>query len=308
MTQVTVTDAKEVLVVEYSEVQRGVPGGPQPGGPVPGLPDPGRRRGTARRGGRVGGPVDPGVPRGPRSADDRRRRERGLDADGAGSLRRSVRRADPGARGRPRRRALGRRHRRDPRTRWRGAGLVGAVPGGTSGTDRTAGQAGPTRAVPGSATRTSTMCTTWSVRCRSSTSTAACWRWCRSASAIRRSGNCFSGAGERLLIYLGLGAALGLLASWLLSRRIKRHTRGLEVAEIAGLADHREALLHSIREGVVGVGNDGEITVLNDSARSCSTSPTAQSVAASTTSVSTPRWPTSCSPAKTETATRTPDG
>ena len=69
-----------------------------------------------------------------------------------------------------------------------------------------------------------------------------------------------SGAGERLLIYLGLGAALGLLASWLLSRRIKRHTRGLEVAEIAGLADHREALLHSIREGVVAVNNDGDIT------------------------------------------------
>jgi two-component system, CitB family, sensor kinase len=76
-----------------------------------------------------------------------------------------------------------------------------------------------------------------------------------------------SGAGERLLFYLGLGAALGLLASWLLSRRIKRHTRGLEVAEIAGLADHREALLHSIREGVVAVNNEGEITLLNDSAQ-----------------------------------------
>jgi sensor histidine kinase regulating citrate/malate metabolism len=76
-----------------------------------------------------------------------------------------------------------------------------------------------------------------------------------------------SGAGERLLIYLGLGAALGLLASWLLSRRIKRHTRGLEIAEIASLADHREALLHSIREGVVAVNNDGQITVLNDSAQ-----------------------------------------
>jgi two-component system, CitB family, sensor kinase len=76
-----------------------------------------------------------------------------------------------------------------------------------------------------------------------------------------------SGAGERLLVYLGLGAALGLLASWLLSRRIKRHTRGLEVAEIAGLADHREALLHSIREGVVAVNTDGVITLLNDSAQ-----------------------------------------
>jgi two-component system CitB family sensor kinase len=76
-----------------------------------------------------------------------------------------------------------------------------------------------------------------------------------------------AGAGERLLFYLGLGAALGLLASWLLSRRIKRHTRGLEVAEIASLADHREALLHSIREGVVAVNNEGDITVLNDSAQ-----------------------------------------
>src|SRR6478752_5830206 len=76
-----------------------------------------------------------------------------------------------------------------------------------------------------------------------------------------------SGAGERLLFYLGLGAVLGLLASWLLSRRIKRHTRGLEIAEIAGLADHREALLHSIREGVVAVNNEGDITLLNDSAQ-----------------------------------------
>jgi two-component system CitB family sensor kinase len=76
-----------------------------------------------------------------------------------------------------------------------------------------------------------------------------------------------SGAGERLLVYLGLGAALGVLASWLLSRRIKRHTRGLEVTEIAGLADHREALLHSIREGVVAVNTDGVITLLNDSAQ-----------------------------------------
>src|SRR5882757_3437370 len=76
-----------------------------------------------------------------------------------------------------------------------------------------------------------------------------------------------SGAGRRLVFYLGLGAALGLVASWLLSRRIKRHTRGLEIAEIAGLAEHREALLHSIREGVVAVNNDGVITLLNDSAQ-----------------------------------------
>ena len=38
------------------------------------------------------------------------------------------------------------------------------------------------------------------------------------------------------------------------------------MAEIAGLADHREALLHSIKEGVVAVNTDGVITLLNDSA------------------------------------------
>src|SRR4029079_9544310 len=76
-----------------------------------------------------------------------------------------------------------------------------------------------------------------------------------------------SGAGRRLLFYLSLGAALGLVASWLLSRRIKRHTRELETAEMASLAEHREALLHSIREGVVAVNNEGDITLLNDSAQ-----------------------------------------
>ncbi|MGZ8177810.1 ATP-binding protein [Williamsia sp. SKLECPSW1] len=75
-----------------------------------------------------------------------------------------------------------------------------------------------------------------------------------------------SDAGARLLIYLGIGAGVGAVGSWLLSRRIRRHTLGMETAEIAGLADHREALLHSIAEGVIAVGNDGRITMINDSA------------------------------------------
>ncbi|KQU02758.1 ATPase [Rhodococcus sp. Leaf7] len=75
-----------------------------------------------------------------------------------------------------------------------------------------------------------------------------------------------SDSGARLLIYLGLGAGIGALGSWMLSRRIRRHTLGLETAEIASLADHREALLHSIREGVIAIGNDGRITMINDSA------------------------------------------
>ena len=75
-----------------------------------------------------------------------------------------------------------------------------------------------------------------------------------------------SGSSARLLIYLGIGAGLGAVGSVLLSRRVRRHTLGLETAEIATLADHREALLHSIREGVIAVDTDGRITMINDSA------------------------------------------
>lgn len=70
-----------------------------------------------------------------------------------------------------------------------------------------------------------------------------------------------------LLTFAGLGLGLGVAGSLLLSRLIRRRTRGLEPAAIAALADQREALLHSIREGVVAVADDGTVTVLSDSAR-----------------------------------------
>jgi sensor histidine kinase regulating citrate/malate metabolism len=70
-----------------------------------------------------------------------------------------------------------------------------------------------------------------------------------------------------LLVFLGLGLALGGVGSFVLSRLIKRRTRGMEPAEISALADQREALLHSLREGLVGVAADGRVTVVNDTAR-----------------------------------------
>jgi len=75
-----------------------------------------------------------------------------------------------------------------------------------------------------------------------------------------------SGVPELLLLIL-LAAAAGVTGSWLLARRIKKQTHGLEPEQIASLADHREALLHSIREGVLGVGPAGQVTVVNDGAR-----------------------------------------
>jgi two-component system, CitB family, sensor kinase len=76
-----------------------------------------------------------------------------------------------------------------------------------------------------------------------------------------------SGVPELLLLIV-LAAAAGVTGSWLLARRVKKQTHGLEPEQIASLADHREALLHSIREGVLGVGPGGQVTVVNDGARS----------------------------------------
>lgn len=74
-------------------------------------------------------------------------------------------------------------------------------------------------------------------------------------------------ASSYLLIYLGTALAIGLLGSWLLARRIKRQTLGLEPREIAGLAEHREAMLYGIAEGVVALDPDQRVTLANDVAR-----------------------------------------
>ncbi|GAA1651030.1 ATP-binding protein [Georgenia ruanii] len=74
-------------------------------------------------------------------------------------------------------------------------------------------------------------------------------------------------AGPDLLVYGGLATTIGVLGSTMLSRRIKRQTLGLEPTEIAGLVEHREALLHGIKEGVLALDTAGRVTLLNDSAR-----------------------------------------
>lgn len=74
-------------------------------------------------------------------------------------------------------------------------------------------------------------------------------------------------AAPDLLLFLGAAAALGVAGAWSLSRLIRRQTRGLEPSDIARLADHQEALLTGIHEGVVGVGATGELTLVNTSAQ-----------------------------------------
>ncbi|KAJ1684031.1 hypothetical protein LUZ63_020771 [Rhynchospora breviuscula] len=80
-------------------------------------------------------------------------------------------------------------------------------------------------------------------------------------------GDRLSDTATDLLLFLGLGALLGGVGTWVVSRVLKRRSQGLAPREIATLADHREALLHSIREGVVAVDVEGRVTTANDAAR-----------------------------------------
>lgn len=76
-----------------------------------------------------------------------------------------------------------------------------------------------------------------------------------------------SGASSYLLAYLGIASGLGVAGSWLLARRVKRQTLGLEPREIAGLAEHREAMLYGIAEGVIALDPQQRLTLVNDMGR-----------------------------------------
>lgn len=70
-----------------------------------------------------------------------------------------------------------------------------------------------------------------------------------------------------MLLYSGLALTIGVGASWLLAHTIKRATFDLELSEIVALLQEREAMLHGIREGVVGLDTAGRVEVINDEAR-----------------------------------------
>ncbi|GGV96118.1 histidine kinase [Streptomyces gelaticus] len=73
-------------------------------------------------------------------------------------------------------------------------------------------------------------------------------------------------------IPLSAGAAVAALAittggAALLSRRLSRQTHGLGAAEMTRMYEHHDAVLHAVREGVLIVGADRQLTLANDEAR-----------------------------------------
>lgn len=63
-----------------------------------------------------------------------------------------------------------------------------------------------------------------------------------------------------LLVCILLGAG----GSVLLARKVKHQTRGMEPRDITKLFEHREALLHGVKEGVISVSPNHRITLAND--------------------------------------------
>ncbi|NUR58464.1 MAG: sensor histidine kinase [Catenulispora sp.] len=67
--------------------------------------------------------------------------------------------------------------------------------------------------------------------------------------------------------WFGVALGVGTLASYVLARRLKKRTFGLELDEIAKLLQEREAVLHGIREGMIAFDRAGRVTMVNDEAR-----------------------------------------
>lgn len=64
-----------------------------------------------------------------------------------------------------------------------------------------------------------------------------------------------------------LALTVGITASWLLARRWRRLTLGLQPDELVDLVTEQRAVLGSLADGVLAVGRDGRLRVINDRAR-----------------------------------------
>ncbi|MFF1637623.1 SpoIIE family protein phosphatase [Streptomyces sp. NPDC058251] len=75
---------------------------------------------------------------------------------------------------------------------------------------------------------------------------------------------------RQLPIILGAGAGALVVATGgtaLVGRRLRRQTHSLAPEEMTRMYEHHDAVLHSVREGVLIVGGDGRLLLANDEAR-----------------------------------------
>ncbi|MGK9463173.1 SpoIIE family protein phosphatase [Streptomyces sp. G6] len=65
----------------------------------------------------------------------------------------------------------------------------------------------------------------------------------------------------------GVALVLAVGSAALVSRRLRRQTRGIGPSEMTRMYEHHDAVLHAVREGVLITGGDGRLVLANDEAR-----------------------------------------
>ncbi|MGY1438101.1 sensor histidine kinase [Streptomyces reniochalinae] len=70
-----------------------------------------------------------------------------------------------------------------------------------------------------------------------------------------------------LLAVAGGALALGGLGTYVINARLRRHTHGMNAAELSRLYDYHQATLHAVREGLLLLDGHTRVALVNDGAR-----------------------------------------
>ncbi|SDM19469.1 ATP-binding protein [Streptomyces wuyuanensis] len=76
--------------------------------------------------------------------------------------------------------------------------------------------------------------------------------------------------GKQVTALLGMASAalaLGGLGTYVINARLRRHTHGMNAAELSRMHDYHEATLHAVREGLLMLDGHRRIALINDGAR-----------------------------------------
>ncbi|MFJ6780258.1 ATP-binding protein [Streptomyces yangpuensis] len=76
------------------------------------------------------------------------------------------------------------------------------------------------------------------------------------------------GAQLSALVWVAGGAlALGGVGTYVVNARLRRHTHGMNAAELSAVYDYHQAALHGVREGLLMLDGQRRITLINDAGR-----------------------------------------
>ncbi|WP_327295172.1 MULTISPECIES: sensor histidine kinase [unclassified Streptomyces] len=70
-----------------------------------------------------------------------------------------------------------------------------------------------------------------------------------------------------LLWFAGVALALGGVGTYVINARLRRHTHGMNPAELSRMHDYHQATLHAVREGLLMLDSGRRIALINDGGR-----------------------------------------